>query len=452
MLSLTSRLLIAGSIILSAFLGLTGYALDQTYQQSAKKSVEDRLLGQVMTLIAAAQVKLDGTIEIPPNLPISIFSQVETAFYGKIIDKDGNVTWSSPSMRDRDFHGLKLNNITQTVLTQTHDSYGLELFNLSYCVTWDTVHNEPIYTINIAETTEAYNQEISHFRNLLWIWLGGVSIVLLVAQWIVMRWGLSPLRLAADEIVHIEQGEQSEIEGAYPSELKTLTTNLNALISSNREHLTRHRNALSDLAHSLKTPLALMRSAGESSPDGDKALKKAITQQTDQMQQIIDYQLQRAATSGRIPLTKPVEVEKVVNKIVNSLAKVYVEKPINFNVDIDKPCLFFGDESDLFEILGNLIDNAFKWCHHQVNISIHVRSDKKKRRYLSMIIEDDGPGIDKDITENITDRGVTSATKQGTGIGLAIVKDIIEAYHGEIDINKSSLGGASFELKFMQYK
>lgn len=452
MLSLTSRLLIAGSFILTAFLGLTGYALDQAYQQSARQSVEDRLLGQVMTLIAAAQVKLDGTIAIPNNLPISLFSQIETAFYGKIIDKDGQVIWSSPSMGDRDFQGLKLNKITQTVLSETHDTYGLALFNLSYGVTWDTVDNEPIYTINIAETTEAYKQQIKRFRNLLWMWLGGASVILLITQWLVMRWSLSPLRNAADEIVHIEQGEQSQIEGVYPAELKALTTNINALISSNREHLSRHRNALSDLAHSLKTPLAVMCSASESSTQGDKALKAAITQQTDQMQQIIDYQLQRAATSGRVPLTKPVAVAQVVHKIVNSLAKVYVDKSIKFNIDIDKPCLFFGDESDLFEILGNLIDNAFKWCKSTVNITIHIKGDNKKGRYLSILIEDDGPGIDKDISEKVTERGVRSDKKQGTGIGLAIVKDIIDAYEGEIKVSKSPLGGASFELCFNQYR
>ncbi|MDX1811141.1 MAG: ATP-binding protein [Gammaproteobacteria bacterium] len=450
MLSLTSRLLLAGALTLSAFLGLTGYALDQAFQRSAKQSVEDRLLGQVMALIAAAQVHLDGTIKIPSNLPITLFNQLENEFYAKIVDEDGNVTWSSPTMGDKDFNAIRLNKITEIRLTETSDTFGEPLFNLSYGVTWDTVNNYPIYTINIAETKDTYNQEISHFRNLLFLWLGGVSILLLITQWLVFRWSLTPLRRAVDEIVNIEQGEQTSLEGSYPSELQSLTTNINALIRSNKEHLSRHRNALSDLAHSLKTPLAIMRAAAINDKDYSN-LKQAITEEVDQMQGIIDYQLQRAATSGRIPLTKPVAVSKVVHKITQSLVKVYAEKHIQCDVKIKNSALFFGDESDLFEVLGNLIDNAFKWCKNKVYIKVSSKKHDNKR-LLIIRVEDNGPGIDKDIADKILERGVKSSKKQGTGIGLAIVKDIVEAYEGELSIEQSTLGGASFILTFSNHR
>lgn len=450
MFSLTSRILIAGTIVLSAFFGLTGYTLDNAYQKSAKKAVENRLLGQVMTLIAVAQVNLDGTIQIPANLPFILFNNIDSPYYGKILDAKGNVIWTSPYMGSRDFKALQLHQITQTVLTRTKDSLGSPIFNLSYCITWDTVNNKPVYTINIAESTENYNTEIAHFRKILWSWLIGVSIVLLITFWTVIRWSLRPLRQAAEEIVSIEQGKKTKIEGTYPTELKALTANLNALIKSNHEHLVRHRNALSDLAHSLKTPLALMRSASQSYTDGNSQLNQAIGQQTNHMQQIIDYQLQRAATSGRIPLAKPISVEGIVTKIVSTMSKVYAGKKVNCVVQIDKPCLFLGDESDLFEILGNLIDNAYKWCKKSVRITARVNESCKTDRCFTLIVEDDGPGIDKEIAENVTERGVKSSRKPGTGIGLAIVEDIVDAYQGEFQIGKSQLGGACFELRFAQ--
>ncbi len=443
MLSLTTRLLIAGSIILSGFLGLTGYALDQIYQQSSKEAQEDRLLGHVMTLIAVAPVRLDGTIDIPKSLPLANFSQLNSGLYGKILDENGKVVWSSFSLGDKDFPAIQHFKITESKFTEVKDSEGESLFRLSYGISWDSVNNTNFYTINIAASTDAYEREIKRFRQLLFLWLGGASIVLLAAQGMILRWSLSPLRHAADEISSIEKGQQSKIEGTYPNDLKSLTHNLNALITSNKEHLTRHRNALSDLAHSLKTPLAMIRSVSENNAPED-VLKKTISEQVDQMQRIVDYQLQRAATSGQIPLSKPVNVYSVADKILHSLAKVYIEKSVKYKVNIRKDTLFYGDESDLFEMLGNLLDNAYKWCDKAV--VVNVIAQKTRTDALIISIEDDGPGVDKEIVDRVMERGVYSSKKQGTGIGLAIVKDILDAYEGTFQIEKSKLGGAKFVL------
>jgi len=447
MLSLTTRLLIAGSIILSAFLGLTGYALDQTYQQSSKEAQEARLLGHVMTLIAVAPVKLDGTIDIPQSLPLANFSQIDSGLYGKIIDQTGKNVWSSFSLGQNDFPTIQHHMILDSRFSETLASNGERLFRLSYGVSWDSVNNTNIYTINIAIPVDAYEQEIERFRQLLWFWLGGVSLVLLATQGLILRWSLSPLRHAAEEISRIERGLQSKIEGAYPKDLKTLTYNLNGLIESNREHLSRHRNGLSDLAHSLKTPLAMVRSVSENNAS-EKVLKKTISEQVDQMQKIVDYQLQRAGTSGRIPLSKPVNVNSIARKILNSLAKVYIEKSVVYKVRIDKTTLFYGDESDLFEMLGNLLDNAFKWC--EKSVMIQVSRQHKGVDSLVISIEDDGPGVDEEIVGNVMERGVYSSKKEGTGIGLAIVKDVLEAYEGSFKIGKSKLGGAKFIITLKQ--
>lgn len=449
MLSLTTRLLIAVSIVLSAFLGITGYALDKAYQQSAKEAVQQRLLGHVMTLIAAATVKPDGSIVFPEILPVARFNQKASGLYAIIVDSAGGYSWKSTSMGETHFQPQKLKNNTETFFQISTDSHTAPIFNLAYAVTWDTINKPHLYTINVVETFEAFDLEISRFRHLLWSYLGGVSLLLLLVQAIIWRWSLNPLRNAAEEIVHIEQGIQTNIEGRYPVELRALTNNLNALISSNKNHLSRHRNALSDLAHSLKTPLALMRSATENYKDF-VPLKMTVSQQVDQMQKIIDYQLQRAATSGRIPLSKPVALVGVVLKIVNTLAKVYADKSVIYSTDVNRNSLFYGDESDLFELLGNLLDNAFKWCNQQVKISISELTRGKNDSFLLIVVEDDGPGIDQDIADRIMERGVTSEKKQGTGIGLAIVKDIVDAYEGDFQIGNSSLGGACFEVRLKQ--
>ena len=440
MLSLTTRLLIAGSIILSGFLGLTGYALDQAYQQSSKEAQETRLLGHVMTLIAVAPVKLDGTIDIPESLPLANFSRIDSGLYGQIIDQTGRNVWSSFSLGKNTFPTIQHQQILDSQFSETLNSNDVRLFRLSYGVSWDSVNSTKIYTINIAVPTDAYEQDIARFRNLLWMWLGGVSLVLLAAQAIILRWTLNPLRHAADEIANIEQGLQSNIEGDYPKDLRPLTNNLNALMKSNKEHLVRHRNGLSDLAHSLKTPLAMIRSVSENNAS-EKILKETISSQVDQMQKIVDYQLQRAGTSGRVPLSKPVNIKTISEKILKTLSKVYAEKNVVYKIEIEKSTLFFGDESDLFEMLGNLFDNAFKWCKRTVFVRV-----ERKNYSLIISIEDDGPGIDKEVAGRVLERGVYSTKKQGTGIGLAIVKEILDAYEGVLSIEKSSLGGAKFVL------
>ena len=445
-LSLNARLLVAGSIVLGAFLGLTGYALDQTYQRSAKQSEEERLLGHVMTLIAAAQVKLDGTIIMPEVLRLNRFRDVVSGVYGIITDDRGVETWKSPSLRENSFPTVQLFNVTESKFDIVQDTQGQPLFRLSYAVTWDVVNTSNIYTISIAQSTETYENEIRRFRQLLVYWLGGVSLVLLTAQGLILRWSLSPLRKAAEEIVNIEKGNQVKLEGAYPKELKTLTYNLNALIESNKEHLLRHRNALSDLAHSLKTPLAVLRSAYESKATPEE-IHNALTEQVDQMQDIVDYQLQRAATSGRIPLSKPVNVAQVLNKITSSLGKVYIDKAVNCEIDADTEILFYGDESDLFEMLGNLLDNAFKWCKSRIKIKI-TSIEFQSHIALTFYIEDDGPGIDQQLADSVMERGVSSEKKEGTGIGLAIVKDIIDTYDAALHITQSELGGAKFIIRF----
>jgi len=398
------------------------------------------LLGHVMTLIAVAPVKLDGTIDIPKSLPLASFSRIDSGLYGKIIDQTGKIVWKSFSLGENDFPTVQHYKILDSHFTKTASSSGENLFRLSYGVSWDSVNSTKIYTINVAVPTDAYEGDIARFRYLLWMWLGGVSMVLLVAQVVILRWSISPLRHAADEISRIEQGFQSEIEGNYPRDLQALTYNLNALMKSNKEHLARHRNGLSDLAHSLKTPLAMIRSVSENNAS-ETVLKNTISEQVDQMQKIIDYQLQRAGTSGRIPLSKPINVSAIAQKILNTLAKVYAEKNIAFSVEVKQSTLFYGDESDLYEMLGNLLDNAFKWCNTVVRVQ--VRHDKTD---LIIVIEDDGPGIDDDVVGRIMERGVYSSKKQGTGIGLAIVKDILDAYNGTLSVEKSALGGARFVL------
>jgi len=446
MLSLTSRLLISLSIVLTCFLGGTGYVLDKAFQESARDATKDRLHGFAMALIAAAEIKIDGSVYIPDLLPIARFNQFNSGLYAQVLNNQGKQLWQSSSTSEKELpqtHQLK-NTEATFVISKTPS--GEALFNFNYGVSWDLSNKIHVYTINILESLDSYEKEINRFRQKLWLWLGGVSILLILVQGSLMRWSLRPIRTAATEVEEIESGKQTELEQTYPKELQVLTKNLNALMKSNKQHLVRYRNSLSDLAHSLKTPLALLRSASESK-DPKSPLEDVVAEQVDQMKQIVDYQLQRASTSGQNPLSKPIDIETIANKINNSLLKVYADKNISSKLEIEPHLQFFGDESDLFELLGNTLDNAFKWAQSHIQIKI---TTSKKSKELRISIEDDGPGIEPQLAQKVLERGIRSDERGGTGIGLAIVNDIVQAYEGSIEIDKSKLGGCSFLIILSQ--
>jgi two-component system sensor histidine kinase PhoQ len=225
--------------------------------------------------------------------------------------------------------------------------------------------------------------------------------------------------------------------------MRGLTDNLNALLASQREHLDRHRHTLSDLAHSLKTPLAVIRGELDKGPTPAE-LPTIIGEQVRRMSEIVDYQLQRAATSGRLPLSAPLSVANAAYKIVNSLNKVYADKRVSCQIQAAEDAYFHGEEGDLLEVLGNLLDNAYKWCEQRVM----VNADLDQSHGLRLRVEDDGPGITPQKADAVLHRGVRDdSSNPGHGIGLAIVQDIVRVYGGRLHIEKSdALGGAKITL------
>ena len=310
----------------------------------------------------------------------------------------------------------------------------------SYGIKWNTDTGAYPFTFSVTEDSRAFEEQLSVYRHSLWIWLGILAVLLLVSQWSTLRWGLAPLRKMSSELNRLEAGEQQQIAGSYPSEVQRLTDNLNAVVSHERKQQQRYRNALADLAHSLKTPLALMRgiARGSTLPEAH-----SIEEQVDQMDKIISYHLQRAAASGRSTLSSPVELDSVVERIVGALTKVYAERKLEIHIDIDSDTRFRGDAGDLTEILGNLLDNACKWARKSVRISA-----RNSDGFLRLCIEDDGPGISRADAERVFTRGTRTDEKvPGHGIGLAVVRELVEAYGGTASIGTSELGGARVTLQ-----
>ncbi|MGH8453470.1 MAG: ATP-binding protein, partial [Nevskiales bacterium] len=259
-------------------------------------------------------------------------------------------------------------------------------------------------------------------------------------QGLVLHWGLSPLRRLVAELRAIEAGSQSDITGEFPDEIQPLTSGLNAMLRNERQQQTRYRHALDDLAHSLKTPLAVL--TGEADRAGLPAgLQTRLREQLGRMRQIVDYQLKRAAAAGGRRLSAPLPVRPLVEKICNALAKVYRDKNIRYEIDLPPRHGWRMDEGDLMEMLGNLLDNASKWCRG----AVRVRVSADAWQYC-LLIEDDGPGFPEN-ANTLLKRGVRADNQtEGQGIGMAVVAEILQAYEGEIRLERSDMGGGCVRL------
>jgi two-component system sensor histidine kinase PhoQ len=241
-----------------------------------------------------------------------------------------------------------------------------------------------------------------------------------------MQWGLKPLNKISADLDKIRNKEKTRLSMSVPMEIRPLTSNLNALLEHQENQQKRFRNALADLAHSLKTPLAVLRGQ---IPRNDTAAQG----QLDQIDNIIGYQLKRAATTGRKALQTQIAVYPVVERITSALKKVYVDKKINYINSISESLVVHLDEDDLMELLGNIIDNAAKNGGKTVNIS----EDLSLR---AIVISDDGPGFPKD-AKSLLRRGIRADTRTpGQGIGLAVANDIALAYGVELTLVNSSAG------------
>ncbi len=440
--SLARRLLYASVAILPLFLGLTALILEEAFRASQASAKEVQLRAHSYLLMGVAEWS-GGTVWMPDALPEPRLNQLGSGLYA-YISHNGQLLWRSASAVLQQPPASMAEPVEPgQPRFEERDGTAGQLVRYEQ-VLWETSGGATVPLLFIvAESRALLDAELRSFRVTLWRWLGGLGVLLALLLVGLLRWGLRPLHQLAQDLHAIEQGEAAQLEGVYPEELQPVADNLNQLIQSERQQRERFRNSLGDLAHSLKTPLAVLRSALDDQVPRD-ALQAEVRGQVERMDQIVRYQLQRAVTRAPLPLAQAVPLPRVVERLQGALGKVYHDRAIDWQLRMIEPCAFAGDEQDLFELLGNLLDNACKYGRHRVALTARQQEDGT----LRIEVEDDGDGVPDALHGAILKRGERADTaQQGQGIGLAVVVDILSSYGGSLTIRRSRLGGACFALE-----
>ena len=442
--SLRVRLMLAATLLAVLFMLALLPAMQGAFSLALKDAIEQRLASDVTTLISAAKMEKNRLI-MPALLPDEQFDLPDSRVLGYIYDRDGNLVWRSRATQEENINYKPRYDGRGNEFASIREDNGEEFF--VYDVEVKLLGGKSAaFSFVALQPMREYNLTLEGLRENLYLGFGAALIVLLALLWIGLTWGLRALRRLSQELDEIETGTRQSLSEQHPRELLRLTGSLNRLLQSEREQRTRYRDSLDDLAHSLKTPLAVLQGVSESMAQrpADREQAWVLQSQIERMNQQIGYQLQRASLRKSGLVRHQVEVLPVVQSLCNTLDKVYRDKGVKVSYDIPELSHLPIEQNALLELLGNLLENAYRLCLSQVRISLH-----RNAHGIEVCVEDDGPGVPPDQRARILQRGERLDRQHpGQGIGLAVVKDIIESYDATLTLDDSSLGGAAFRIHF----
>ncbi len=448
--SLVARLVRSAAMWVIPALLFTAFSLIWFYRASIYANFNDPLENTIQALIAKAEMVENGPGFVLTAAPIDPRYQLELSGHYwmiGIVEANGEVdpVVSSPSLSEARL------TIPKRVLGQLKNKPGdvIRTFStgpdgepLSLVAQPVIFNNRNLLIVAAADRRPAL-QAVRHFSLIALALMAVLAIGLAIAMIMQVRMGLAPLFALRDRVADIREGRANAVEGRYPKEIKPLADELNSLIGHNREIVEYARTHVGNLAHALKTPLAVLVNEAKGK---DKMDAEIVKRQSEIMRSQVDHHLRRARAAARgQSIGAKAPVCETINSLIRTLERIYRDKDLNFVVSCKTEMSFRGEKQDLEEMVGNLLDNACKWTRGEINVRVQPDDDADHR--LLIIIDDDGVGMDASHYENVLKRGTRlDETTPGTGFGLSIVNDLAIAYNGRLILEKSPLGGLRVRL------
>ncbi|MCC5451145.1 GHKL domain-containing protein [Rheinheimera sp. UJ51] len=424
---------LVSAVLLVLLLPSSFLAIEQAFHTQLLTNAEQKM--EVHMYAILSELNLDNNkIELTNNSLAPDFYRPDSGLSAYVTDGK-QLLWQSDSSLNQSFRVPDITLVPGQHIFYAEQQQDSQFQILSIAFLFDSGESARPLAIHVVQTAELLLAPHKSFRSTLLRWFIGIALGLLLLSILAYYWTTKPLTRLDHEIRQLERGKQDHLMGNYPSELSVIKEDLNLLLASQNRQKLRYRNHLSDLAHALKTPVAVLRTS-------PLAQQPELKEQIDRITAMIEHQLKKASSSGQDIWKKETLILPLLEKLINALQKIYRDKGCEIELVCSEEAFFRGDETDLMEVLGNLLDNACKASRHQVRVTIGQQP-------FSIIVEDDGPGIAKKNRQELFQRGTRLDTYvEGHGVGLSIVSELVNSYSGNITISDSELGGACFTLVF----
>ena len=449
--SLTRRLIwLAAAWILAALI-VAGLLLTSLFQESALRRLGNTLGDTIDEAVVASVIRPDGSLEVG-EIQDARTQRLLSGKYWMVAEPTTagrlRVVARSASLGEAELdYGADLATRLQSAFGQTisyngEDGPKGEPLRIAASMKQLPDRAEPVVFFAGVDRSDV-DADTRQFATVTWVALLLLGAGLVAAVFIQVRVGLRPLFDLRDEISDVRKGRSHRVEGVYPLEIQPLAEQVNRLLAHNQETVERQRTHVGNLAHALKTPLAVML-AEAGSREG--ALNDMVRRQTRVMQDQVDHHLRRARAAARAAhgLGERTEVGEVLDELAVMLERVFEEKGVEIDWRAPDDLAFLGERQDLQEIFGNLMENAAKWCRRRVRIS----AGPSLPGQMTAVVEDDGPGLPADQRDTALKRGTRmDEDTPGTGLGLSIVDELTRAYGGRVTLADSDMGGLKVVLE-----
>ena len=435
--SLAFRLIFGSAVLLVIGLGVGAYALMEVYQDAVRREFDRQLRIVYDDLVGFSRVGANGrvTFEERPDYPL--FRRGVSGWYWQIVHRRQAVA-QSRSLQGEVFTVELPPKINTDYSYETEGPFGKRIRVFARQVDFEKGGGPHTYLI--AGDWTGPSRSIEEFNLTIGIALGALGIFLVGVGFLQIQFGLLPLRRIPPALAQIRTGDADRLTGTFPSEVQPLATEINQLLDHNAQVVERARTHVGNLAHALKTPLAVLANEASST----EAVKANIVDaQTEVMREQVEHHLARARLAARAGvLGARTSIMPVIDGLSRTLEKIYSERGISITVEGPPDIAFRGERQDLEELLGNLMDNACKWAVSRVRVTVREEDSR-----IFVDVEDDGRGLTPSERRQAVKRGqrLDEATP-GTGLGLSIVTDIAEIYGGEFSLMDSELGGLMARL------
>ncbi|KGK08632.1 ATP-binding protein [Vibrio navarrensis] len=425
-LSLKRRLFFASFLWVSSMLLAAGVGIPTLVKEYLVSDIKGQLQLAMDEIAANLEANAQGNLLLPARLSDPRFSQPYSGLYWNATL--GEQTLRSRSLWDRNIQ-TKATPLGQRLIGAKEENL-IAIEQRLYLPEFST----PI-TIVIGIDETPVKETLRQLTKQLWMILGLLLFGVMSVIGMQIAWSFRPLNKLQQELKALKSGQQDQLQESYPAEVAPLIKDLNALLFHYQELLQRARHHAGNLSHSLKTPLSVLKNEISQLNESER---QRLLPSLQQIQNHIDYHLSRARMAGAMNiLSVKSNPSQRVDAIAMAFDKVYAEREIVLVNELDDELDVAVEQSDLDEMLGNLLENSYKWGKSFIRIYAI-----RQKNTIDIVIEDDGPGIDEKHLERVTHRGVRlDETTAGTGLGLNIVSEMAHSYRGQLTLEKSQLGG-----------